>query len=184
MFKSIWFLLQLGINQELFQNIFSYLSSFTRRLNRPLSLYTFFNNYSINKIHTFVFLFPGGFQTLSPCRFKDPCGFKEHSWIQGYFQKQTCFVSCFLEVDMFCKSRRVLLLDASASHILYIFNLSFFCYFLHVIQLDACQINGTQILYCNFCIPLIVTCNVVDYSFFFSFCFFIFNVGYFIMKVK
>ena len=71
-------------------------------LNKSLSLYSFFNNYSINKIQTFVFLFSGGFQTLSLYGFKDPLRFEELSWIQDYFQKQTCFVSCFLEVDVFC----------------------------------------------------------------------------------
>ena len=64
--------------------------------------YTFFDNYSINKIQTFVFLFSSGFQILSPSGFKEPCGFKKPSWSLGYFQKQTCFVSYFLEVDMFC----------------------------------------------------------------------------------
>ena len=82
---------------------------FYRPLNRPLSLYTFFNNYSINKIQTFIFLFSGGFQSISPCGFKDLCVLKEPLWIQrlfstcgfkGYFQKQTYFVSCFLEVDV------------------------------------------------------------------------------------
>ena len=93
---QIWFLLWLDINQKLFYIIFSCLSSFTEPLNRPISLYTFFNNYLINKIQTFVFLFSGGFQTLSPCGFKVP------SWIRGYFQKQTCFAFCFLEIDVFC----------------------------------------------------------------------------------
>ena len=51
---------------------------------------------------TFVFLFSGGFQTLFPRGFKDPCESKKLSWIRGYFQKQTCFVSRFLEVDVFC----------------------------------------------------------------------------------
>ena len=72
------------------------LSSFTQPLNRPLSLYTFFNNYSINKNQTFVFLFSSRFQTLFPCEFK------KLSWIQGYFQKQTYFVSSFLKVNAFC----------------------------------------------------------------------------------
>ena len=62
----------------------------------------FFNNYLINKIQTFVFLFSGGFQIFSLYGFKDSCKFEEPSWIQDYFQKQTCFVSCFLEVDVFC----------------------------------------------------------------------------------
>ena len=65
-------------------------------LNRPLSLYMFLNNYSLNKIQTFVFLFSSGFRIISPC------GFKEPLYIQGYFQEQTCFVSCFLEVNVFC----------------------------------------------------------------------------------
>ena len=50
----------------------------------------FFNNYSINKIQIFVFLFFGGFLTLSPCGFNI------------IFQKQMCFVSYFLEVNVFC----------------------------------------------------------------------------------
>ena len=62
----------------------------------PKSVHVFLNNYSINKIQIFVFLFSSEFQILCPC------GFKEPSWIRGYFQKQTCFVYYFLEVDMFC----------------------------------------------------------------------------------
>ena len=73
-FGQICFILWLGINQKLFQNIFSSMSSFMKPLNRLLTLYMFFfNSYSINKIQTFVFSFSGGFLALSPSRFKDPC---------------------------------------------------------------------------------------------------------------
>ena len=82
---------------------------FYRPLNRPLSLYTFFNNYSINKIQTFIFLFSGGFQSISPCGFKDLCRLKEPLWIQRLFSKANLF--CFL----FSRSRRVILLGTSAS---------------------------------------------------------------------
>ena len=54
-----------------------------------------FNNYSINKIQTFVSLLSSGFQTLFPFGFKDPRGFKV------ILQKQRYFVSYFLEVNVF-----------------------------------------------------------------------------------
>ena len=47
------------------------------------------------KFRLLSFYFFSRFQTISPY------GFKEPSWIWDYFQKQMCFVSCFLEIDVF-----------------------------------------------------------------------------------
>ena len=85
--------------------------------------YTFFDNYSINKIQTFVFLFSSGFQILSPSGFKEPCGFKKPSWIQ----ETLVDFRLFSEANMFCflfsRGRRVLLLNASTSCISWYQNL-------------------------------------------------------------
>ena len=42
------------------------------------------------------------YQVLQSLWIQDPRRLKEPSWIWGYFQKQMYFVSCFLEIDVFC----------------------------------------------------------------------------------
>ena len=89
--------------------IFYCLSSYTKPLNRPLSLYTFFFWTIFQSIKfrllSFYFLVDSRpFLLVNSRTFVDsmnPRGFNELSWIWDYFQKQTCFVSCFLEIDVF-----------------------------------------------------------------------------------